>query len=129
MRYVVLPFLLSLALAACSQAPVPTAALSTGCQNINDSFYDSAYLSGNVYFSPFRSGESVTVALKPSAISSATQILLIITDASVSPSHDLVTWRAGSSEPLRYTFPQDMSKAEVYWSADAGVPEWTVGCE
>ena len=125
MRYFVLFTVLFLA--ACSQTP--QSIMSAGCHNINDAFYDSAYLSGNVYFSPFRAGESVTVSLEPAAKDSATQIWLIVSDASVSPSQDLVTWRAESSEPLRYTFPQDMSQAEVYWSADAGVPEWTVGCE
>ncbi len=127
MRYFVL--FTVLLLAACSQTPPPQSVMSAGCQNINDAFYDSAYLSGNVYFSPFKKGESVTVSLEPAAKDRATQIWLIVSDASVSPSQDLVTWRAESSEPLRYTFPQDMSQAEVYWSADAGVPEWAIGCE
>ena len=122
MRYIVL---LSLVLSACSQAPLPRT-LSTGCQNINDAFYDGAYQSGNVYFSAFKAGESVSVTL--SQPDSATKLWLIVTDASVEPHQDIATWTAASSETLSYRFDRDLAEAEVYWSADTGVPGWSVTC-
>ena len=122
MRYSVL---LAFFLSACSQAPHPQT-LSAGCRNINDAFYDSAYQSGNVYFSPFRAGESVRVALAQP--DSATKLWLVVTDTSAEPHRDLAVWTASSSETLSYRFDHDLAEAEVYWSADAGVPSWTVTC-
>ena len=127
MRYLVLYVLIfcTLLLAGCGQTP-PQDVTSAGCRNLNDAFYDDAYLSGNVYFSPFKKGESVSVALaSPDA---ATKIYLIVTDTSGGTRRDLATWSAASGEPLLYVFGQDLTEAEVYWSADAGVPEWAVGC-
>ena len=118
-------FVLALLLSACSQVPVPTTP-SPGCANLNDPFYDDAYRSGNVYFSPFRTGESVTVALaRPDT---ATSLTLIVTDTSGEVRQDLVTRSTPSAESLTYTFTQNLRQAEVYWSADAGVPSWKVAC-
>ena len=122
MRYLVL---LTLLLSACSQAPSPHT-LSAGCENINDVFYDGSYQSGNVYFSPFKAGESVMVALAQP--DSATKLWLVVTDTSVEPHRDLAVWTATSSETLSYRFDHDLAEAEVYWSADTGVPSWTVTC-
>ena len=123
-------FMTSLLLASCTQAPLENTLYpkaSAGCANLNDPFYDDTYLSGNVYFSPFREGESVTVALEnPDA---ATTIYLIISDTSGETRQDFVRWDAPSREALSYTFDQDRSKAEVYWSADVGVPRWRVTCQ
>ena len=118
-------FVLALLLSACSRMPAPDS-LSPGCANINDPFYDDEYQSGNVYFSPFRVGESVTVVASPDT---ATTITFIVTDTSAGVRRDFVTWRAESTEPLRYTFAQDYAQTEVYWAADAGAPKWEVTCE
>lgn len=127
MRFPFLLLLVSL-LAGCSQASLEATEYETskGCQNINDPFYDDAYLSGNVYFSPFRGGESVTVSLEE--VDKATEIYLIVTDTSREVSRDLIFWSAASDETLTYTFEQTYAQTEVYWSADGGVPSWTVGC-
>ena len=123
MRLLLLPLLL----AGCAQTPLESAVYtSAGCQNLNDAFYDDAYRSGNVYFSPFREGESVTVSLKDPDTAAA--IYLIVTDTSGEVREDLGMRNAGSAEPLSYTFEQDREGTEVYWSADAGVPEWEVEC-
>ena len=115
-------------LAGCAQVPLSAAEVdfSAGCANLNDPFYDDAYLSGNVYFSPFREGESITVMLENA--DAATTIYLIISDMSGETRQDFVRWDAPSHEALSYTFDQDRSEAEVYWSADAGVPRWEVIC-
>ena len=122
-----LSFLLLIALMGCAQAPLESAVyISTGCQNLNDPFYDDAYRSGNVYFSPFQVGESVTVSLnEPDA---ATEIFLIISDSSGEVRRDLVTYSATPGEALTHTFEQDYVEMEVYWSSDAGVPKWTIAC-
>ena len=127
MRSLFFLLLLSL-LAGCSQASLKTAdyEISQGCQNLNDPFYDDAYLSGNVYFSPFRAGESVTVGL--GELDTASEVYLIVTDTSQEVSRDLIFWSAASDETLTYTFEQTYAQTEVYWSADGGVPSWTVGC-
>ena len=118
-------FVLILLLSACSQVPAPDS-LSAGCTNLNDPFYDDAYRSGNVYFSPFRAGENLTVALtNPDTAASLT---LIVTDTSGEVRRDLVTGSTPSGKPLTYTFTQDLEQAEVYWTADAGVPNWKVVC-
>ena len=122
-------FMTSLLLASCTQVPPENALYpeaSAGCQNLNDPFYDDAYRSGNVYFSSFAKGESVAVALENP--DTATTIYLIITDTSGETRQDLVRWNAASSESLSYVFAQDRVEAEVYWSADAGVPRWEVIC-
>ena len=71
-----------LLLTSCSQAPLSASFLETsaGCANLNDPFYDDVYLSGNVYFSPFVQGESVSVHLTES--DAATTIYLIVSDTS-----------------------------------------------
>ena len=121
MRYFVLLVLLS----ACSQAPQPQT-LSAGCRNINDAFYDGAYQSGNVFFSSFKAGESVSVAL--SVRDSTTKLWLVVTDATLTPKQDIAARTAASYETLSYRFERDMPEAEVYWSADVGVPSWSVTC-
>ena len=121
MRFLFLPLLLI----GCAQAPLDITL--TGCQNLNDPFYDGAYRSGNVYFSPFLEGERVTVSLTNP--DTATEIYLIVTDTSGEAREDLGMWSAGSAEPLSYTFSQDFEQTEVYWSADAGVPEREVVCQ
>ena len=123
-------FFLPLLLVGCAQAPLNPSANSTGCQNLNNAFYDDAYLSGNVYFSPFRMGESVSVRLAnpDTTPDTTTAIYLIVTDTSGEARADLVTQRAQRSESLSYTFSQDREEMEVYWSADAGVPRWEVTC-
>ena len=120
--------LLPLLLVGCAQTSLESAVYtSSGCQNLNDTFYDDAYRSGNVYFSPFLEGERVTVSLtNPDA---ATTIYLIVTDTSGEAREDLGMWNAESAEPLSYTFTQNFEQAEVYWSADAGVPAWEVVCQ
>ena len=127
MRSLFLPLLLTLFLMGCAQTPLESAThISTGCQNLNDPFYDDAYLSGNVYFSPFRAGESVTVSLE--ALDIAAEIYLIVTDTSGEAHRDLVFWSAASGEALTYTFERDYAEMAVYWSADVGVPRWKVRC-
>ena len=119
--------LVLLLISACSQVPAPTT-LSAGCANINDPFYDSRYQSGNVYFSPFRAGESVTVALEPTQSAEVGSLWLIVTDATSTPKQDIATWRAESDATLVYTFAEDMAEAEVFWAVEAGAPGWTVSC-
>ena len=120
-------FLLPLLLVGCAQTSLESATYtSPGCQNLNEPFYDDAYRSGNVYFSPFREGERVTVSLTNP--DTATTIYLIVTDTSGEVREDLGMWNAESAEPLSYTFTQNFEQAEVYWSADAGVPAWEVVC-
>ena len=124
-------FLLALLLAGCTQAPLPesyAAETSPGCLNLNDPFFDSAYRSGNIYFSPFNKGERVSVRLEPSALDSTAKFWLIVTDTSASPRQDIVTWSATSGEALSYVFDQDRAEMEIYWSADTGVPTWEIAC-
>lgn len=86
----------SLLLAGCSQAPLGQAStsVSAGCENLNDPFYDDAYFSGNVYFSPFSEGESVTVSFEN--LDAAADIYLIVTNTSGETHEDLATQRATS---------------------------------
>lgn len=130
MHYVVL-FFLALLLTACgaSGGLGGSAQASSGCTNINDPFYDRQYQAGNVFFSPFKAGEQVSVATAdPIAFGTPTAVFLVVTDTSVTPERVLAAWTAELDDPLNYVFSEDRAEVEIYWSVDAGATTWTVNC-
>lgn len=130
MHYVIL-FFLAVILTACGTAGGLGGATqeSPGCTNINDPFYDRQYQAGNVFFSPFKAGERVSVeTADPTAFGTPTATWLIVTDTTVTPERVLATQTADLDDPLSYVFSEDRAEVEIYWTVDTGATTWTVSC-
>ena len=110
--------LLVLVLSACSSPPT----LSAGCANVNDPFYDSAYESASVFFSPFKMGETLSVRAERNE---TPEVYLEIVDTR---DDSRVLASLGEAGSTRYTFEVDADEVELYWTTVGGAADWQVKC-
>ena len=95
------------------------AALSPGCQALNDPFFDShPYGSGVVAGYEFWAGEGIV--MRATNDPSATTITLTVHSQTVSTSP--------FPGAVGYTFPENVASETVRWSVDAGLADWAVSC-
>ncbi len=97
-----------------------TQSSSTGCNNINDPLFDTAYENGDAGFFPFFAGEQMVVAASPPANGSPELV-------SLSVNGDLVA-SAAFPATLTLIIPADGSY-DISWGVKNGDATWSIDCD